>query len=117
MNKKSGRKNGFESERTVKNTELSYTKNDKMRILSEGIQNELEFSAVCDREGIDEKLFYDWCVDFLKTDHEKAIKLNKPKELLTEMNHIQIENILLKYLIKNLGLKNGALKSRLRTAV
>lgn len=109
--------NGINANRIAKKSNNSFSSKEKIRILTEGIHNEFEFSEICNREGIKTDSFYKWCFDFIKNTQGKIVESEKPEDIFDETNRIQIENKLLRHLIKELDLKNSNLKRKLKIAV
>lgn len=119
MNKKSNYKE--QTEASKNGTELKSDKaisaGEKIRIVAEGMCSEISISDLCNREGIDSDLYYQWCKDFLQTEKGKFVVDIEKVENTFNVYHFENENILLKYFVEELKVENNALKRRLSSAI
>lgn len=91
-------------------TRKSYSSEDKIRIVLEGLRGEVTVAELCRKEGISESLYYKWSKEFLEAGKSRLTGDTKRQATSDEVKELKSENDQLKQLVAELALKNRVLK-------
>ncbi len=94
----------------TKRTRKSYSSEEKIRIVLEGLQGETDIPEICRREGIPTNLYYSWSKDFVEAGKKKLNGEFKIEAPGGEVQHLRKENLDLKQLVAELTLEVRMLK-------
>ena len=94
-------------------TRRTFTPEEKVRIVIEGVRGEMPVSVLCRREGIRSNVHYKWLKDFME-----AGKARLEGDTLREANRVEVlglkrETERLRELVANLSVENLVLKKSL----
>ena len=108
----SSQKEGVESKvREIRRkTRRTYSVEEKIRIVLEGLRGEESISALCRREGIAPNLYYIWSKEFLEAGKRRLMGDTKRQATSGEVLSLRKENGQLKELVADLPLKNQVLE-------
>ena len=113
MNKKSGSSKAA-ANKLVKNirrkTRQTYSAEEKIRIVLEGLRGEETIAELCRREGISPNLYYNWSKEFLEAGKRRLQGDTKRQATSPEVVGLRQENANLKELVADLSLRNAVLK-------
>jgi transposase len=75
---------------------LAFSAEDKIRIIMEGLRNEIAVSDLCKREGISSVLYYSWLRDFIEAGkvHLRGNSLRNATQ--NRVEELKEENVLLR---------------------
>lgn len=94
-------------------TRKSYSSEEKIRIVIEGIRGEYSIAELCRRENIAQTLYYKWSKDFMEAGKRRLSGDTKREANTTEVVELKGENTSLKELVAELSLENRFLKKNL----
>jgi len=97
-------------------TQKIHTEEDKIRIVIEGIRNEISINELCCREGIDTNLFYKWSREFMETNRGRFVGDTGSATTSVEVHQMKNQNMFLRRLVAELSRENNLLKNRLNCA-
>jgi len=97
-----------------RNTRKTYSAEEKIAIVLEGLRGEESIAAICRREGINPNLYYRWSKDFLEAGKKRLLGDTRREATSGEVTDLRKENDQLKQLVAELSLKNRVLKKSLR---
>ena len=107
---------GTEAKAPRRFTQKIYTEEDKIRIVIEGIRNEISINELCCREGIDTNLFYKWSREFMETNKGRFVGDTGSATTSVEVHQMKNQNMFLRRLVAELSRENNLLKNRLNCA-
>ncbi len=88
--------------------DLSYTKEEKIKILIEGLNSKCSISEFCLRKGINSNLYFKWSKELARN---AFINENRLKLRELEARKIKTENEALAQLVQELNEKNEKIKA------
>lgn len=88
--------------------DLSYTKEEKIKILIEGLKSKDAISEFCLQKGIDSNLYFKWSNEL---ERNALIQENSLKLRQLESGKIKTENEILAQLVQELNEKNEKIKT------
>jgi transposase len=94
-------------------TRKSYSAEEKIRIVLEGLRGEESIASLCRKEGISPNLYYRWSKDFLESGKKRLLGDVVREANREEVVELKSENDQLKQLVAELSLKNRVLKKSL----
>lgn len=94
-------------------TRRSYSAEEKIRIVMEGLKGEGTIAELCRREGISESVYYSWSKQFLEAGKGRLAGNTKREATSSEVKDLKRENSQLKELVAELALKNRIMKKSL----
>ncbi len=94
-------------------THRSYTSEEKIRIVLEGLRGEESVASICRKYGINDSLYYKWSKDFLEAGKKRLNGDLEREANTTEVGHLKKENDSLKKVLAELFLENNVLKKSL----
>ena len=93
-------------------TRRSYSSEEKIRIIIEGLRGETSIAELCRKEGISQGIYYKWSKDFMEAGKGR-LKGDTIREANTsEVKLLKTENSDLKELVAELSLKVRELKKK-----
>jgi transposase len=94
-------------------TRRTFSSEQKIKIVLEGMRGEQPVAEMCRRYGIHENLYYKWCKDFMEAG-KKQINGDSLREANTDdVSKLRLENDKLKGVVADLLLENTDLKKTL----
>ena len=94
-------------------TKRTYSSEEKIRIIIEGMRGEVSVAELCRREGIAQANYYKWSKDFMEA-RKKRLNGDTMREANTsEVQHLKSENLDLKEFVAELSLEVRRLKKNL----
>jgi transposase len=103
-------------EKVIRRYAQIHTEEEKIRIVIEGIRNEISINELCCREGIDTNLFYKWSREFMETNKGRFIGESKSEATSADVHQKKNQNMFLRRLVAELSRENNLLKNRLNCA-
>lgn len=100
-----------------RHTRGSFSAEDKIRIVLEGIQGDTNIEELCNREGISQTLYSNWSKDFIEAGKSKLSGELKNEAVTNEVQKLKKENIDLKQLVAELTLEVRMIKSSMNGSV
>ena len=100
-------------EATGRRTRKTYSAEDKIRVVLEGLRSEVSVATLCQREGIPSNLYYRGSKEFLEAGKLRLKGAPSREGLSREVSELRRENAQLKQLAAELMLKNRRLKRSL----
>jgi len=97
-------------------TQKIHTEEEKIRIVIEGIRNEISITELCCRESIDTNLFYKWSREFMETNKGRFVGDTRSDATSVEVHQMKNQNMFLRRLVAELSRENNLLKNRLNCA-
>lgn len=94
-------------------TRRTYSSEEKIRIVLEGLRGEESISEICRKEGINTNLYYKWSKDFLEAGKKRLNGDTSRQANSGEVLNLKDENSNLKELVAELSLENRMLKKSL----
>ena len=94
-------------------TKKSYSSEEKIRIVIEGIRGETSVAELCRKESISQGNYYKWLKDFMEAGKKRLSGDTLREANTTEVSNLKGENSALKELIAELSLENRVLKKNL----
>ena len=98
-------------------TRRTFTSEEKIRIVLEGIRGEESIASLCRKNGIHENLYYKWSKDFLEAGRRRLSGDTSRQANTDEVSGLKNENDELKKLVAELTLENRAIKKSLNGLV
>jgi len=94
-------------------TNRTYSSEEKIRIVIEGMRGEESVTAICRKYGINDSLYYKWTKDFMEAGKKRLSGDTERNANTDEVQHLKKENDNLKKAIADLYLHNESLKKSL----
>ena len=94
-------------------TRRTFTSEEKIRIVLEGIRGEDSIASLCRKNGIHENLYYKWSKDFLEAGRRRLSGDTSRQANTDEVSSLKNENDELKKVVAELTLENRAIKKSL----
>jgi len=94
-------------------TRRTYSSEEKIRIIIDGMCGEMTVSELCRREGISQGIYYKWSKDFMDAGKRRLTGDTKREANTSEVKELKDENRSLKELVAELSLDNRDLKKNL----
>lgn len=94
-------------------TNRTYSSEEKIRIVIEGLRGEDTVAAICRKYGINDSLYYKWTKDFLEAGKKRLSGDTDRGATTGEVQHLRKENDNLKKALADLYLHNDLLKKSL----
>ena len=94
-------------------TNRTYSSEEKIRIVIEGMRGEESIFAICRKYGINDSLYYKWSKDFMEAGKKRLSGDTERNATSDEVHHLKKENDNLKKAIADLYLHNESLKKSL----
>lgn len=94
-------------------TRKTYSSEEKIRIIIDGMRSETSVAELCRKEGISQQLFYKWSKDFMEAGKKRLNGDTLREANTTEVKELKDENQSLKELVAELSLRNRELKKNL----
>ena len=94
-------------------TNRTYSSEEKIRIVIEGMRGEESVTAICRKYGINDSLYYKWTKDFMEAGKKRLSGDTELNANTDEVQHLKKENDNLKKAIADLYLHNESLKKSL----
>ena len=91
-------------------TRRSYSSEEKIRIIIEGIRGETSIAELCRKEGISQANYYKWSKDFMEAGKKRLSGDTMREANTSEVQELKGENIDLKELVAELSLEVRKLK-------
>ena len=93
-------------------TRRSYSSEEKIRIIIEGLRGEMSIAELCRKEGISQGIYYKWSKDFMEAGKGR-LKGDTMREANTsEVRELKEENLELKQVVAELNLQVRRLKKK-----
>lgn len=93
-----------------RNTRRSYSTEEKIRIVMEGLRGEYSIAELCRREGIHQNLYYRWSKEFLEAGKKRLAGDMVREASSGEVKDLRSECAQLKELLAEVLLENRLLK-------
>ena len=94
-------------------TRKSYSSEEKIRIIIEGMRGETTIAELCRKEGISQANYYKWSKDFMEAGKKRLSGDTMREANTSEVQELKGENIDLKELVAELSLEVRKLKKKL----
>ena len=94
-------------------TNRTYSSEEKIRIVIEGIRGEENVATICRKFGINDSLYYKWSKDFMEAGKKRLSGDTERSANTEEVNYLKKQNDDLKKAIADLYLHNESLKKSL----
>jgi len=94
-------------------TRRTYSSEEKIRIIIDGMRGEVTIAELCRKEGIAQTLYYKWSKDFMEAGKRRLTGDTMREANTSEVKELKVENISLKELVAELSLENRVLKKNL----
>ena len=94
-------------------TRRTYSSEEKIRIIIDGMRGETSVAELCRREGIAQTLYYKWSKDFMEAGKRRLNGDTMREANTSEVKGLKDENRSLKELVAELSFKNLDLKKNL----
>ena len=94
-------------------TRKSYSSEEKIRIIIEGMRGEATIAELCRKEGISQANYYKWSKDFMEAGKRRLNGDTMREANTSEVQELKGENIDLKELVAELSLEVRKLKKNL----
>jgi len=94
-------------------TRRTYSSEEKIRIIIDGMLGEVTIAELCRKEGIAQTLYYKWSKDFMEAGKRRLTGDTMREANTSEVKELKVENISLKELVAELSLENRVLKKNL----
>ena len=91
-------------------TRKSYSSEEKIRIIIEGMRGETTIAELCRKEGISQGNYYKWSKDFMEAGKKRLNGDTMREANTSEVQELKSENIDLKELVAELSLEVRKLK-------
>ena len=95
-------------------TRKSYSSEEKIRIIIEGMRGEVSIAELCRQEGISQANYYKWSKDFMEAGKKRLNGDTQREANSNEVQDLKHENNDLKELVAELSLEVRVLKKNLR---
>ena len=94
-------------------TRRTYSSEEKIRIVIEGMRGEMTIAELCRKEGLSQALYYKWSKDFMEAGKKRLSGDTMREANTSEVKELKDENRSLKELVAELSLDNRDLKKNL----
>jgi len=94
-------------------TRRTYSSEEKIRIVIDGMRGEMTVAELCRKEGISQALYYKWSKDFMEAGKRRLSGDTMREANTSEVKELKEESRSLKELVAELSLKNRDLKKNL----
>ena len=94
-------------------TRKSYSSEDKIRIVIEGMRGEFSVAELCRQEGISQANYYKWSKDFMEAGKKRLNGDTMREANSSEVLSLKNENQELKEFVAELSLENRKIKKNL----
>ncbi len=94
-------------------TRRTYSSEEKIRIIIEGVRGETSIAELCRKEGISQANYYKWSKDFMEAGKRRLSGDTMREANTSEVQELKGENTSLKELVAELSLENRFLKKNL----
>ncbi len=94
-------------------TRRTYSSEEKIRIIIEGMRGEMTIAELCRKEGLSQGLYYKWSKDFMEAGKRRLNGDTMREANTSEVKELKDENRSLKELVAELSLDNRDLKKNL----
>ncbi len=94
-------------------TRRTYSSEEKIRIIIDGMRGEVSVSELCRKEGISQANYYKWSKDFMEAGKKRLNGDTMREANTSEVKELKDENTSLKELVAELSLENKVLKKSL----
>lgn len=94
-------------------TRKSYSSEDKIRIIIEGMRGEVSVAELCRQEGISQANYYKWSKDFMEAGKKRLNGDTMREANSSEVLSLKNENQELKEFVAELSLENRKIKKNL----
>jgi transposase len=94
-------------------TRKTYSSEEKIRIIIDGIRGETTIAELCRKEGISQGIYYKWSKDFMDAGKRRLTGDTMREANTSEVKQLKEENRSLKELVAELSLDNRDLKKNL----
>jgi len=94
-------------------TRRTYSSEEKIRIIIEGIRGETTIAELCRKEGISQGIYYKWSKDFMDAGKRRLQGDTMREANTSEVKELKDENRSLKELVAELSLDNRDMKKNL----
>jgi len=94
-------------------TRRSFSAEQKIRIVMEGVRGEISVSELCRQEGIQSTVYYRWLKDFMEAGKQRLKGDTLREARREEVGELKVENERLKLLVAEYALQVMALKKSL----
>jgi len=91
-------------------TRKSYSSEEKIRIIIEGMRGETTIAELCRKEGISQGNYYKWSKDFMEAGKKRLNGDTMREANSSEVQELKSENVDLKELVAELSLEVRKLK-------
>ena len=91
-------------------TRRTYSSEEKIRIIIDGMRGEVTVAELCRKEGIAQTLYYKWSKDFMEAGKRRLTGDTMREANTSEVKELKVENTSLKELVAELSLENRVLK-------
>ena len=94
-------------------TRRTYSSEEKIRIVIEGMRGEMTIAELCRKEGLSQALYYKWSKDFMEAGKKRLSGDTMREANTSEVKELKDENRSLKEMVAELSLDNRDLKKNL----
>lgn len=94
-------------------TRRKYTAEDKIRIILEGMKQEISVAELCRKEGISPNVYYSWVKDFMEAGKARLKDDNQRSATQNEVKNLKRENAQLKVILAEQMLELSLFKKSL----
>jgi len=94
-------------------TRRTYSSEEKIRIIIDGIRGDASVAELCRREGISQGIYYKWSKDFMDAGKRRLTGDTMREANTSEVKGLKDVNSSLKELVAELSLENRMLKKNL----
>ena len=94
-------------------TRRTYSSEEKIRIIIDGIRGEATIAELCRKEGISQGIYYKWSKDFMDAGKRRLTGDTMREANTSEVKELKDVNSSLKELVAELSLENRMLKKNL----
>jgi transposase len=94
-------------------TRRTYSSEEKIRIIIEGIRGETTIAELCRKEGISQGIYYKWSKDFMDAGKRRLTGDTMREANTSEVKDLKDVSSSLKELVAELSLENRMLKKNL----
>ena len=94
-------------------TRRTYSSEEKIRIIIDGIRGETTIAELCRKEGISQGIYYKWSKDFMEAGKRRLTGDSMREANTSEVKELKDVSSSLKELVAELSLENRMLKKNL----
>jgi transposase len=94
-------------------TRRTYSSEEKIRIIIDGMRGEMTIAELCRKEGISQGIYYKWSKDFMDAGKRRLTGDTMREANTSEVKGLKDVNSSLKELVAELSLENRMLKKNL----